>query len=123
MFEKLEKGEKKSIGSLEPAAIRLTLELLQESARQSRYFLLSISCACIQGTLESDLLSQSTPCGTKWILVYLLRLYSTSAEIEKSAKKCSNNCIVNHLIYFQMIVRGAVESIIIVTHPILLVVP
>ena len=24
------------------------------------------------GTLESDLLSQSTPCGTKWILVYLL---------------------------------------------------
>ena len=32
------------------------------------------------GTLESDLLSQSTPCGTKWILVYLLRLYSTSAE-------------------------------------------
>ena len=32
------------------------------------------------GTLESDLLSQSTPCGTKWTLVYLLRLYSTSAE-------------------------------------------
>ena len=26
------------------------------------------------GTLESDLLSQSTPCGTKW------KLYSTSAE-------------------------------------------
>ena len=31
------------------------------------------------GTLESDL-SQSTPCRTKWKLVYLLRLYSTSAE-------------------------------------------
>ena len=31
------------------------------------------------GTLVSDLLSQSTPCGTKWILVYLLRLYSASA--------------------------------------------
>ena len=28
------------------------------------------------GTLESDLLSK----GTKWTLVYLLRLYSTSAE-------------------------------------------
>ena len=32
------------------------------------------------GTLESDLLSQSTPCGTKWTFAYLLRLYSTSAE-------------------------------------------
>ena len=32
------------------------------------------------GTLESDLLSQSTPCGTKLTLVYLLRLCSTSAE-------------------------------------------
>ena len=29
------------------------------------------------GTLESDLLSQSNPCVTKWTLVYLLRLYST----------------------------------------------
>ena len=32
------------------------------------------------GTLESELLSQSTPGGTKWTLVYLLTLYSTSAE-------------------------------------------
>ena len=32
------------------------------------------------GTLESHLLPQSTPRGTIWILVYLLRLYSTSAE-------------------------------------------
>ena len=29
------------------------------------------------GTLESDLLSLCTPCGTKWILLYLLRHYST----------------------------------------------
>ena len=32
------------------------------------------------GTLEGGLLSQSTPCGTKWALVYFFRLYSTSAE-------------------------------------------
>ena len=32
------------------------------------------------GTLKSNLLSQSTPCGTKWTLVYLVRLYITSAE-------------------------------------------
>ena len=31
-------------------------------------------------TLEGDLLSQSIPCGTKMILVYQLRLYSTSAK-------------------------------------------
>ena len=37
----------------------------------SPVFSLSISYICIQGTLESDLLSQSTPCGTKWILVYI----------------------------------------------------
>ena len=30
------------------------------------------------GTLESDSLSQSTPCGTKWTLVYLLRLPRSS---------------------------------------------
>ena len=31
------------------------------------------------GTLESDLLSQSTPCGTKWtlIIIYLLRFVPT----------------------------------------------
>ena len=38
----------------------------------------SISCICIQGTLESDVLSHVEPNGTS--LVYLLRLYSTSAE-------------------------------------------
>ena len=31
-------------------------------------------------TPESGLLSQSIPCGTKWTLVYLIRLFSTSAE-------------------------------------------
>ena len=42
MFEKLQTGEKKSMmhqDRLEPAAIRFTLEHLQESARQSGYFL------------------------------------------------------------------------------------
>ena len=38
MFEKLQTGEK-SIDSLEPAAIRFTLERLQESARRSGHFL------------------------------------------------------------------------------------
>ena len=31
-------------------------------------------------TVGSDLLSQSTPFGTKWTFVYLLRPYSKSAE-------------------------------------------
>ena len=42
MFEKLQTGEKKSMmhqDSLEPAAIWFTLKRLQESARQSGYFL------------------------------------------------------------------------------------
>ena len=78
----MEKGEKihdwNDPGSLKPAAIRLMLKCLQESARQPGC---SISCIYVSiGTLESDLLSQSTPGGTKWILVYLLRLYSTGAE-------------------------------------------
>ena len=49
------------------------LERLQESARQSGCFLLvNFKYIYISiGTLESDLLSQSTPCGTKWTLVYL----------------------------------------------------
>ena len=42
--------------SLEPAAIRFTLECLQESARQSGYFLPAFSCIISTGTLESDLL-------------------------------------------------------------------
>ena len=62
------------LSSLESAAIQLALERLQESARQSRYFLLLISI----GTLESDLLSQSIPCGTKWTLVYLFSLIEQS---------------------------------------------
>ena len=43
VFEKVEKGEKNpclDLGSREPAAIRLTLECLQESARQSGCFLI-----------------------------------------------------------------------------------
>ena len=41
MFEKLQTGEKSMMhqDSLEPAAIRFTLERLQESARRSGYFL------------------------------------------------------------------------------------
>ena len=45
MFEKLLTGEKKSMmyqDSLESAAIRFTLEHLQESARQTGYFLIAI---------------------------------------------------------------------------------
>jgi len=72
MSEKLQTGEKKSMmhqDSLEPAAIRLTLECLQESAKQAirifshcvfHVFTITIST----GTLESDLLSRSTSCGT-----------------------------------------------------------
>ena len=44
--------------SLEPAAIRFTLERLQESARRSGYFLPAFFMYLIStGTLESDLLS------------------------------------------------------------------
>jgi len=44
--------------SLEPAAIRFTLERLQESARRSGYFLPAFFHAFIStGTLESNLLS------------------------------------------------------------------
>ena len=42
MFEKVEKEEKIHDWTFEPAAIRLTLERLQESARRSGYFLLTI---------------------------------------------------------------------------------
>ena len=74
MFEKVEKGKKihdwNNLGSLKPAAIRLMSKHLQESARQQDvHFHVYVSI----GTLESDLLSQSTPGGTKWTL---LRLYS-----------------------------------------------
>ena len=34
-------------------------------------FALSISCICIHRNSKSDLLSQSTTCGTKWTTVYL----------------------------------------------------
>ena len=40
------------------------------------YFHVTISI----GILESNSLSQSTPSRTKWTQVYLLMLYSTSAE-------------------------------------------
>jgi len=50
-------------GSLEPAAIQLTLERLQESARLSScIFQVSIS----MGTFVSNSLSLSTTDGTKW---------------------------------------------------------
>jgi len=56
MFEKLQTGEKIQ-DSLEPAAIRFTLERLQESARRSGYFLPVFFHVFIStGTLESDLL-------------------------------------------------------------------
>ena len=48
------------------------------------------------GTLESDLLSQSTPCGTKWTLVYLFRLYSTSAAGFKLHQLSSYICDILH---------------------------
>ena len=50
MFEKLQTGENIQ-DSLEPAAIRFTLECLQESVRRSVFFHAFISI----GTLESDL--------------------------------------------------------------------
>ena len=58
------------LGSFEPSAIQLTLEYLQESARWSgcaRVLLvyIYIYSYASTGTLVSDLLSQSTPCGTK----------------------------------------------------------
>ena len=50
--------------SFEPAAIRFTLERLQEYTRQSGYFSLLFYVFTSTGTLESDLLSRSTSCGT-----------------------------------------------------------
>jgi len=49
MFEKLQTGEKIMMhqDSLEPAAIRFTLQHLQESARQSGYFLPAFLCIYI----------------------------------------------------------------------------
>jgi len=60
-------GKELDPGSLVPAAIQFMLEHLQESARWSSNFCFLFSCICIQRTLESDLLSLSTPSGTIWL--------------------------------------------------------
>jgi len=52
-------------------AIQFTLKCLQESARWSGNFFFLFSCICINRTLESDLLSLSTPSGTKQIFLLL----------------------------------------------------
>jgi len=65
------------LGSLEPAAIRFTLKRLQESARRSSNFFFLFLCICIHRTLESDLLSLSTPSGTKWIFVFIMVYHTT----------------------------------------------
>ena len=59
---------------LDPAAIQLTLKCLKESARWSGHFLLvNFHVLASIGTLESDL-SQSTPCGTKWAFLFILKV-------------------------------------------------
>ena len=55
------------------------------------------------GALESDLLSQSTPCGTKWTLVNLLWLYSTSTECLKDTWSYTLFRVVIYLLYAQHI--------------------
>jgi len=72
VFEKLEKGEKNpclDLGSLEPAAIRFTLERLQRFTRQSGIFSLQFSCTYLYpGTLESNSSSLEEPSGHQLFL-------------------------------------------------------
>ena len=49
------------------------------------------------GILESDSLSLSTPSRTKWTLVNLLMLYSTSAEGKKKTYLWLRARVQNHL--------------------------
>jgi len=80
VLEKYKKEEKPMAapGNLEPAAIQFTFECLQKSARQlGNYNLLSLFLfICIPKTLESDLLSLSTPSGTMHAFICTSRYYT-----------------------------------------------